>query len=261
MNGNNAEIAALFGLIGYPLSHSFSKRYFTEKFERENIAGHAYELFPLESIDLLPALLDSQPLLRGLNVTIPYKTAVLPYLHGLHAEAAQVGAVNTIVIKNKQLYGFNTDVYGFETSLFRALGTKAPSVSGALVLGTGGASKAVAFVLKKHGIPYTFVSRNPLPGQLAYSELQKSHIDANELIINTTPVGMQPKIDDLPPIPFQYIGEKHLLYDLIYNPQETAFMLRGKEKGAKVVNGLEMLYLQADKAWQWWNEPEIESFL
>lgn len=252
---------ALFGLIGYPLGHSFSKRYFTEKFEREKLDGYAYELFPLESIALLPDLINENPSLHGLNVTIPYKTAVLPYLHGIHPEAAEIGAVNTIVIKNYRLYGFNTDVYGFASSLKKALDARVQPVSGALILGTGGASKAVAFVLKKLEIPFSFVSRASKPGVLSYEELTENIVSSNELIINTTPLGMQPKIDDLPPIPFQYVGEKHLLYDLIYNPEQTAFMKNGMGKGAHVINGLEMLYLQADKAWQWWNEPEVESFL
>ncbi len=240
----------LYGLIGFPLSHSFSKRYFTEKFVRENLTECSYELFPLEGIKLLPELLHRHPDLHGFNVTIPYKQAVLPYLDELDPDAQKVGAVNTVVIDRKsRLVGYNTDVIGFRQSLVQARSI----YHRALVLGSGGASKAVTFVLDEMHIPYTLVSRQEGDMRLTYSDINKDMISSCDLIINTTPLGMYPEVDTYPPIPYHFITEKHLLYDLVYNPPQTLFMIRGKAHGAGVQNGLEMLYLQAEAAWALWN--------
>ncbi|NUQ24530.1 MAG: shikimate dehydrogenase [Saprospiraceae bacterium] len=240
----------LYGLIGFPLSHSFSKRYFTEKFVRENLTECSYELFPLDSIKLLPELLKRHPELLGFNVTIPYKQAVLHYLDELDSDAEKVGAVNTVVINSKsRLVGYNTDVIGFRQSLVQARSTH----HRALVLGSGGASKAVTFVLDEMHVPYTLVSRHAGNTRLIYSDINKDIISNCDLIINTTPLGMYPEVDSYPPIPYHFITEKHLLYDLVYNPPQTLFMIKGKAHGAEVLNGLEMLYLQAEAAWELWN--------
>ena len=245
----------LFGLIGYPLSHSFSKQYFNEKFRREGIEGCYYELFPLERIEALPALLEAHPKLRGLNVTIPYKQQVMPYLGRLDEGAGAVGAVNTISVKEGLLTGYNTDVYGFERSLQTFLDERGGEAAGlqALVLGTGGAAKAVAYVLRKMGIPYREVSRTKKTGRLTYPELNETLMRDCRLIVNTTPLGMSPKADTCPEIPFQHIGTQHLLYDLVYNPEETLLMAKARRQGAAVHNGLAMLRLQAEKAWEIWN--------
>jgi len=242
-----------FGLIGYPLSHSFSKIYFTEKFEKLGLSDAQYELFPLKSIDELPQLLSKHPDLRGLNVTIPYKEQVIPFLHELDETAAAVGAVNTILIGEK-LRGFNTDVYGFRQSIKPFLTSKHER---ALILGTGGASKAVHHVLKTIGIDCGFVTRDKTkvpPGALAfhYEELNEHVMRAFKLIVNTTPLGMQPDANSFPPLPYAHLDAEHLLYDLVYNPAETEFMKRGKQNGAQVMNGLDMLRLQAEKAWEIW---------
>ena len=245
----------LYGLIGYPLSHSFSRRYFSEKFRREGIEGCRYELFPLENIKQFPALMSAHPNLRGVNVTIPYKQQVMAYLDELEEGAAEVGAVNTIKVNGGRLAGYNTDVFGFEQSLLQFLEGNGASPGGlqALILGTGGASKAVQYVLRKTGIGFRLVSRNKKPGPLTYLELNETLVQNCRLIVNTTPLGMSPQTETCPEIPFQYIGPQHLLYDLVYNPEETKFMARGIQRGAAVHNGLEMLQLQAEKAWEIWN--------
>lgn len=245
----------LFGLIGYPLSHSFSKRYFTEKFEREGLPGCRYELFPLPDVDQLPSLLIEQPHLCGLNVTIPYKERVIPYLDELDPGAAAVGAVNTIRIKDGHLKGYNTDVHGFEQSLRVFLGNAERSTGGlrALILGTGGAAKAVAYVLQRLNIDFRLASRRPAGAQLGYDELNETSIQEYRLIINTTPLGMAPHTEQMPALPYTALTPRHLLYDLVYNPAETAFLKAGKKQGASTTNGLEMLYLQAEKAWEHWN--------
>lgn len=246
-------MARLFGLIGYPLTHSFSKRYFSEKFEKEGLTDCAYELFPLESIAQLPALLQQYPELAGLNVTIPYKEAVIPYLHQLNPEAAAIGAVNAIRIANGLLTGYNTDAHGFRVSLERFLQASQKQAPGALILGTGGAAKAVAWVLRQLQIPFVFVSRHPEPGQLRYQDIQKKDILSQyPLIINTTPLGMAPKVQEYPPLPYHLLTPEHLLFDLIYNPECTRFLQQGMEKGCYICNGLEMLYLQAERAWALW---------
>lgn len=248
------SISKLYGLIGYPLSHSFSRKYFTEKFEREQIAGCQYELFPIESIDQLPELLTSFPNLQGLNVTIPYKQQVIPFLSSLDEGAAAVGAVNVIKIDGKQLRGYNSDVYGFESSLLSFLNEHQAQPKQALILGTGGAAKAVKFVLKRLNIPFSIASREPQLDQLSYEEINV-RIEEFQLVINTTPLGMAPNLDSCPELNYEKIGSGHLFYDLVYNPETTAFMKKGISKGIPVKNGLEMLYGQAEKAWEIWNTP------
>lgn len=244
-----------YGLIGYPLTHSFSAQYFNEKFFREGIHDSHYELFQIDNINQLLPLIKETKELKGLSVTIPYKQAVIPYLSSMDEIAKEAGAVNTIKIIRKDkffLQGFNTDVFGFEESLKPLLKKHHKK---ALILGTGGASKAVAFVLKKLGIDFLFVSRNKSNSfVITYDELNTDIIASHLLIINTTPVGMFPHVDEFPAIPYGHLTKRHLLFELVYNPAETMFMKRGIEKGAAVTNGLQMLYLQAEKAWQIWNE-------
>ena len=241
------------GLIGYPLTHSFSEKYFRNKFLQEEIKGYQYSNYPVTDIKDLRTLILDEPGLKGLNVTIPYKQQVIPLLSDLDETARQIGAVNTINISrdNKNLYlkGFNTDVYGFQTSLEPLL---SPEHSSALILGTGGASKAVEFVLKSLGISYQFVSRKPASDQLQYSDLCLPVIKNHKLIINTTPLGTYPEVSTFPDIPYDLLGPEHILYDLVYNPAETEFLRLGREKGAVTQNGLRMLELQAEAAWEIW---------
>jgi shikimate dehydrogenase len=241
----------VFGLIGYPLSHSFSKGFFAEKFRKEGINDAIYENFPLEDISQFPALLEQQPNLRGLNVTIPYKEAVLPWLDELSPAAEQIKAVNCIQFHEGIRIGFNTDVMGFKRSLQPLL---KPHHTNALVLGTGGAAKAVMFVLQELNIPYTVVSRSAQTGLITYDALDKDIMAAHTIIINTSPLGMYPQTDAAPPIPYDLISKHHLLYDLIYNPAETLFLQKGAAKGAAIKNGHEMLVLQAEASWDIWNE-------
>jgi len=248
------SISKLYGLIGYPLSHSFSRKYFTEKFTREQITGCQYELFPIESIDLLPELLAYYPNLQGLNVTIPYKQQVIPFLSSLDEGAAAVGAVNVIKIEGTQLKGYNSDVFGFETSLLSFLKEHHAQPEHALILGTGGAAKAVKFILQRLNIPFSTASREPLADQLSYEEIN-AQIEEFPLIINTTPLGMAPNLDACPDLNYEDLSPGHLLYDLVYNPEITAFMKKGIAKGIPVKNGLEMLFGQAEKAWEIWNTP------
>ena len=243
----------LFGLIGFPIAHSFSQRFFTEKFEREGRGDCRYDLFPLASIRELPSLLEQHSDLEGLNVTIPYKVQVLDYLSDCHPAAAAIGAVNTIAIRAGKMTGFNTDVLGFEASLEGFL--PAAFSSRALILGTGGASRAVRYGLERRGVACTLVSRTPSAGALTYEDLDAGVIDRHLLIVQTTPLGMSPHIESSPPLPFSFLSENHYLYDLVYNPGETLFLAQGKSRGCKVKNGLEMLYLQAEKAWEIWNTP------
>ncbi|MCG8331420.1 MAG: shikimate dehydrogenase [Chitinophagales bacterium] len=252
---NIRQVDRLFGLIGYPLSHSFSKKYFSHKFEKEDIRNSHYELFPLEDISLFQQLTKDFSNLKGLNVTIPYKQAVIPYLDHMDEGARMVGAVNTIKIENGQLTGYNTDVYGFEYSLRRFLeeNNKAAHSVEAFILGTGGAAKAVVYVLNKMNIPYQMVSRKDSENNISYEMIDKSLMEKYHLIINTTPLGMSPNEKSKPLLPYEHLSTRHLLYDLVYNPTETAFMKAGTLGGAAVKNGLEMLHLQAEKAWSIWN--------
>jgi len=244
-----------YGLIGYPLSHSFSKKYFTEKFLNEGITNHQYELFPIEDIKSLPDLLSENPSLCGLNVTIPHKVNVLCYLNEVDEAAEKIGAVNCISIKSFEnenyLKGYNTDAYGFETSLTPLLG---PEHTKALVFGDGGAAKAVKYVLEKLNIEYQVVVRKPVEGAILYAGLTPEILASHKLLINTTPLGMSPNIDTFPEIDYSQLGSEHLAYDLVYNPLETEFLAKAAERGASIKNGLEMLYKQAEKAWVIWNK-------
>lgn len=253
MNGDaESEIIKsqdLYGLIGFPLTHSFSKNYFTDKFLREKISGCVYENFELKNIEEFLPIIKSHPSLKGLNVTIPYKELVIPFLDGLNETAKEIGAVNTIKIDDGKIIGFNTDAYGFIHSIIKIL---QPAHTSALILGTGGSSKAVAYGLMKMGIEFDYVSRNPDGKELRYNDLTKDVIQHYKILINTTPLGMYPEMDECPPINFDFITPSHLLFDLIYNPDETAFLRKGRENGATIKNGLEMLRLQADKSWEIW---------
>lgn len=244
----------LFGLIGYPLTHSFSKQYFSTKFVEAGITDAAYELFPIENIALLKqVLLQSYPQLCGLNITIPYKQQVLAYLDdtsGLPKNMAQP-ACNCIHIKNGKLFGYNTDVVGFEISLKSKL---TPQHNSALVLGTGGAAAAVMYVLQKLSIKSTLVSRNAIEDQqIAYKQLSFEIVNSTPLIINCTPVGTFPAVNECPPIPYHAIGKGHYLYDLVYNPAETLFLKKGAAMGATIHNGFDMLQIQAEESWKIWN--------
>lgn len=241
------------GLIGYPISHSFSKKYFQTKFEQENITNYEYELYPLEKIEDFPKLLQKNPELVGLNVTIPHKQNIIPYLDEVDDFAQKIGAVNTIQIKNGKTKGYNTDYVGFMESLKNWIeDTKKLE---ALILGTGGASKAVQVALQTLQIPFKLVSRSGNEKNiLSYDSLNEEVMIRNLLIINTTPMGMYPNIEDFPKIPYQYLSQEHFLYDLVYNPEETEFLKKGTIQKSKTKNGLEMLYLQAEAAWNIWNK-------
>ncbi|HEY1032114.1 MAG TPA: shikimate dehydrogenase [Flavipsychrobacter sp.] len=238
----------VYGLIGYPLKHSFSPAYFKDKFTRLGIDA-TYHAYAIPTIHELPELIKKHPSLAGLNVTIPYKEQVLSYLDEVDSIAQQIGAVNCIAIHAGKLKGYNTDVIGFADSLKPLL---QPHHTDALILGTGGASLAVAYALGQLGIRYTKVSR--AVGDIVYADLRPEHIATHTLIINTTPVGMFPDVDAFPDLPYEAITDKHLLYDLIYNPAETAFLAKGKAQGATIKNGHEMLVLQAEASWQIWND-------
>ncbi|MBK9177882.1 MAG: shikimate dehydrogenase [Flavobacteriales bacterium] len=239
-----------YGLIGKPLSHSFSQRYFNDKFKREGLRDHRYDLFELDDIAQLPQLFDDAPDLRGLNVTVPFKQSVIPYLHEVDALSAAVGAVNTIRIVDGRLTGHNTDVEGFRRTLLPMLHGAKPR---ALVLGSGGASRAVAYVLKESGIKFRVVSRERSRGDMTYDLLEPIVVDVCRLIINTTPLGMHPETKALPPLPYDAIGSHHTLIDLVYNPAQTAFLREGSLRGAATANGLHMLHAQADASWSLWN--------
>ncbi len=244
-----------FGLIGYPLGHSFSKTYFTEKFKNEKIKDCQYLNFPIESISKLPVLISENKELAGLNVTIPYKEAVMQYLDHIDKTAEIIGAVNTIKIirlhEHIRLEGYNTDAHGFYSSILPLLKKKH---SKALILGTGGSSKAVAYVLDQLGIRYIYVSRNPRKeSHISYKDITSALMQECKIIINSTPLGMYPDVDKYADIPYEDITNDHLLYDLVYNPEVSRFLEKGAEKGAVIKNGLSMLHLQAEKAWKIWN--------
>ncbi len=244
-----------FGLIGFPLEHSFSKKFFSEKFEKEGISNCRYDNYSLEKIELLNNLVRENTELIGLNVTIPYKQAVIPFLDEMDDDADEIGAVNTIRIyrdqKSLRLKGYNTDVYGFEKPLIPVLKGHHKK---ALILGTGGASKAVAHILKKYSVDYKYVSRNPKnPTILTYRDLTPEIIEQCNIIVNTSPLGMFPNLGEKPDIPYDNVGKQHILYDLIYNPEKTLFLKEGEERNATIINGLPMLHIQAEKAWEIWN--------
>lgn len=240
------------GLLGKNISYSFSRNYFKNKFEKENITGVSYENFDIESIESFPKIINNTKGIQGLNVTIPYKEEVIPYLDKLNKKAKAIGAVNTIkVTKKGKLVGYNTDCYGFIKSLKPFLKKHHKQ---ALILGTGGASKAVLYTLKEKGIVCHYVSRTAKKHvEYIYDDLNDKIISKYQIIVNCSPVGTFPDIENCPKIPYESITEKHILFDLIYNPEETKFLRLGKEKGATVINGLNMLKLQAEKAWSIWN--------
>lgn len=238
-----------FGLLGKNISYSFSQGYFTQKFKDIGLTDYSYENFDIQNIAELKNVL-AQDNLKGINVTIPYKQDVIPYLDELDMKAEEIGAVNTIQFTKNGLKGFNTDAYGFQKSLEPFL---KPHHKKALILGTGGASKAIRFVLDELGIDNTYVSRSRKQDRYTYDELDKDIIEKNTLIINCTPLGTHPDIEDKPQIPYQYIGANHLLYDLIYNPEKTTFLGLGEAHGAAICNGSKMLEYQAEKSWEIWN--------
>jgi shikimate dehydrogenase len=238
-----------YGLIGYPLGHSFSPSYFREKFNREGIEA-SYQAFQLKDISELPVLLKANPDLKGLNVTIPYKEAVLPYLDVLYHDAAAIGAVNCISIESGKLTGYNTDWKGFADSLESWL---QPLPEKALVLGTGGASKAVVYALRRLGLDVAVVSRKGAEGLLGYGQLTPELVEAHPLVVNTTPLGTAPQIEEAPPFPYSLLAPHHALYDLVYNPSVTRFMLEGIARGTRAKNGHQMLVLQAEASWSIWN--------
>ena len=263
-----------YGLIGYPLTHSFSKKYFTEKFEKLHIKDAQYDLYPLEHISDLQDMLDLHPDMCGLNVTIPHKISVMKYLDWIEHDAKTAGAVNCIRViaespilasflgevgvsgHDFRLEGFNTDIHGFENSLKPLLNDE---IDSALVLGDGGSAKAVKCALDNLGISMTVVTRKPHPGNILFKDLKPHHIKKNLLIINTTPLGTFPNVDECPDIPYNEITPQHLLFDLVYNPEKTLFLKKGEEQGARIKNGYEMLVLQAERSWEIWNSTTMNA--
>jgi shikimate dehydrogenase len=246
-----------FGLIGYPLGHSFSKKYFTEKFSREQIEGCTYENYPLTSISQLDDLIRDKDL-EGLNVTIPYKSSVIKFLRKIDPEAETIGAVNVIKIKRTrdkvELNGFNSDITGIMDTLMPVMSSE---IKNALVLGTGGGSKAVCYVLKKINVNYTLISRKKKSFYLTYSDIDSEILKNTQLIINTTPLGMYPDTDSKPDLKYDLLGNKHILLDLVYNPEITAFLKMGKERGCAVLSGIKMLHSQAERSWEIWNNDAL----
>lgn len=234
------------------MAHSFSKRYFDGKFAREGIADAKYGLYELADAADIERLLSSVPDLRGLNVTIPYKQVVLPYLDAISPEARSIGAVNCIDIRDGRLTGYNTDVEGIRVTLTALLSERTPDA--ALILGSGGASQAVQFVLEQWRIPYSIVSRDAAKGDMTYADIDAEIMRTHSLIVNTTPVGMWPSVDAAPMLPYDLLDAHHMLFDLIYNPEQTKLMRLASECGAAVVGGMEMLRVQAETSWRIWNE-------
>jgi shikimate dehydrogenase len=242
----------VYGLIGYPLGHSFSKKYFTEKFEREGISDSVFEAFPIPSVDEFPALLKDNPDLKGLCVTIPYKQQVLQYVNELSEEVKAIGATNSILIRNDKLIAYNTDITGFRQSFQKLL---QPHHTKALVLGTGGASKAVQYVLRQLKIDFLVVTRSVLTAKdfISYKDINEYLMSEYSIIINCTPVGMWPNENDCPDLPYQLINSSHYLYDLVYKPEKTLFLQKGENNGAVTQNGYEMLIIQAEESWRIWH--------
>lgn len=245
-----------YGLIGYPLKHSFSRKFFTEKFEKEGIDAE-YLNFEIEDISQFTDIIRNYPNLKGLNVTIPYKEKIMPYLDGLDKGAESIGAVNVVkVIRDKnnatRLIGYNSDIIGFQESIRPLINTAIHKK--ALILGTGGASKAVKGALDALGIEWIYVSRTPSEGQLSYSDIDSQVMEKYSVIVNTSPLGTFPDVDNAPDIPYTLLTDRHLLFDLVYNPAETKFLRLGKENKASIKNGAQMLELQAVAAWKIWNE-------
>jgi len=247
-----------FGLIGFPLGHSFSEDYFTQKFEREKINDCIYENYPIRSIEELPGIICSNPGLCGLNVTIPYKTAVLRYADCTDPEVKEIGAANVLKIRRDKnitrVSAFNSDIAGIRDTLLPYL---EENVRKALILGTGGSSKAVAFTLQKMGIEIQKVSRSKQPDTLTYDEIDSSVIAGTDLIINTSPLGMYPDISSRPALNYDLLNEKHILFDLVYNPEITSFLRMGQERGCRIITGLKMLYSQAERSWEIWNDEKL----
>jgi shikimate dehydrogenase len=247
-----------FGLIVYPLGHSFSKKYFSDKFIRDNISDCQYENYPLTSIDLLAELISNNSDLYGLNVTIPYKSAVIQYLDIIDEQARSIGAVNVLKFKKSGdkvlLKGFNTDIDGFRNSILPYLGER---VINALVLGTGGGAKAVCYVLAKFGIKVTSADIIKIEGVLNYSEITDNILMSNQLIVNTTPLGMFPDILGKPDLNYSRLNENHILFDLVYNPELTSFLKAGREQGCTTISGIKMLHSQAERAWEIWNDENL----
>lgn len=243
-----------FGLIGRTLGHSFSARYFADKFQREGLADtHRYDLFELPEIECVKELIATTEGLVGFNVTIPYKQQIIPYLDSLSAEARNIGAVNCVKIESDgRLTGYNTDIDGIRLSLDKLLG--GTEIDAALVLGTGGASQAVQYVLAERNIPYSIVSRDSAKGNLTYDDLKVEVTSSHHLIINSSPVGMYPHVDQCPDIPYELLTADHYLFDLVYNPERTLFAERAATMGAHTLCGLDMLYAQAESAWRIWNQ-------
>jgi shikimate dehydrogenase len=241
-----------YGLIGKNIAYSFSKKHFSDKFALGNLEDCSYENFDIQTIEAFPKIVTENPNLKGLNVTIPYKETILPYLHKLSKSAAQIGAVNVIRFTKKgKLKGYNSDYFGFMKSIQTLL---EPHHKKALILGTGGAAKAVAFALNKLGVLYTFVSRESNENSIDYNRINATTFDNYHIVINCTPLGTSPNIEEFPPIPYEFFTSKHIAFDLVYNPEETVFLKKAKKKGAVTKNGLEMLKLQAEKAWKIWSK-------
>lgn len=248
----NIDEQRLFGLVGRDIGYSFSKDYFTNKFKSAGAEENVYQNFDIADISLFPQLIRNNPQLVGLNVTIPYKQKIIPYLDEISKNALQIGAVNTIrFTKQRKLKGYNTDWYGFMKSLRPLLKNNHQK---ALILGTGGASKAVAFALTKLGLLYTFVSRDHAENAIDYNRINATTFDNHQIIINCTPLGTHPNVDTFPPIPYEFFTSEHIAFDLIYNPAETYFLKMAKANGAVTKNGYEMLVLQAERAWKIWNK-------
>ena len=243
------------GLVGKKLSHSFSKKYFETKFQEEKLKNHSYDLFELDSIEKIRELFESDKNIDGLNVTIPYKESVLPFVDFIEEKAQEVGAINTIKITRKGQFlfteGFNTDIYGFSNSIKPFIKS---THERALILGTGGSSRAVEYVLKNLGIDILFISRNPKVNQLGYQDLNENVLKYYKLIVNCTPLGMFPNIETFPDIPYNFLDKTHTLIDLVYNPEKTVFLEKGEKKGASILNGLSMLQQQAEKSFEIWKK-------
>ncbi|WP_185855421.1 shikimate dehydrogenase family protein [Blattabacterium cuenoti] len=251
---------SVFGLIGRNIKYSFSKKFFSDKFIKDSIHNSVYKIYDISTIEKVIMIFDN-PYLKGCNVTIPYKISIIPFLNEIDPIAKNIGSINVIKINNKYKIGYNTDILGFEISLINYLhenlylfGTKMNM--NALILGTGGVSKTISYVLNKFKISYKYVSRikkKKCNYILSYEEINKDVLKTYKIIINCTPVGTYPNINLCPNIPYEYLSEEHYLYDLVYNPEKTLFLKKGEERGTKIKNGLEMLYIQAEESWKIWN--------
>lgn len=244
-----------YGLIGLKLGHSFSARYFAEKFQREGLAGEcSYDLYELPKIECVADFIRNTDSLKGFNVTIPYKQQIIPYLDSLSREAQDIGAVNCVkILPDGRTVGYNTDIDGIRFSLDKLL--QGADVEAALLLGTGGASQAVQYVLAERNIPFSIVSRDKSKGNFTYGDLSQEILASHSLIINSSPVGMYPNVNEAPALPYEYLTPSHYLFDLVYNPTTTKFMECGARYGAQTLSGLDMLYAQAEAAWTIWNRP------